>query len=284
MFDKKEYREVFSQVTASPDTYRRVMEMKTERKRTYAGRGLARAVLVATVLMLVALSAAASESVQNWFIDFFSGMSRDGLSSEQVQYIEENTQTILDKQTIDGWTVELHSAIRNERKAYIVFRIEGPEDVDLSNWTDETGNLRGQLLFGNDITPAYVKEIDSFFDIDENIERGGWGYYWMDDGDDKAYTENLVFFLEPMKMQGDLDPFGENTVYHFRFQDIVWYWQDLDYRYELWREKYAGQDVIEYTKEELQKLHRFETLAEGVWEFEISFGQLKYVEGELLAP
>lgn len=278
MINEKEYMEMFAQVTASEDLTRRVMTMKQERRQ---GRFLTRAVLIAAALALMVVTVSASETVQNWFVRFFASINRDGLTSEQVEYIENNTQTILDSQTHNGWTVELHSAIRGENLVYIIFRIEGPEDVDLSQWTDEAGNLRGQVTFGNSETPAYLDGLDLFFDFDENVELGGWGYYWMDDGDGKAYTEILVFHLEPGTMHDGLEAFGEETVYHFRFQDIIWYWNDMEYMQTLNREKYPGQGSFEYTEEEQRKIHRWETLAEGIWEFEISFEQLEFVEGEL---
>lgn len=279
MFDEKEYREVFSQVKASEGLTRRVMTMKQERKQS---RILARAALIAAALALMVVTVSASETVQNWFVNFFAAINRNGLTTEQVEYIEENAQSILDSQTHNGWTVELNSAIRDEKTAYIIFHIEGPENVDLSQWMDDAGKLHGQILFGNSGMPAYLRGLEKFFDFDENVEHGGWGYHWMDDGDGKAYTEHLVFHLEPQTMHENLDPFGEDTVYHFRFQDIVWYWRDLEYEQELLAGKYAGKEVHQFTDEENRKLNRWETLAEGVWEFEITFGQLEFVEGAAL--
>ena len=269
MFEK-EYRDTFSQVKASESLTRRVMTM--EREQTKGSNIFARVALVAAVLAVMAVTVSASESVQNWFVTFFAGIKRDGLTTEQVECIEENAQIIMDSQTHNGWTVELHSSIRGEHTAYIVFRIEGPEDVDLSKWTDEKGNLRGQILFGNSGILPHLREWEEFFDFDENIELGGWGFSCMDDGDGKAYTANFVFHLSPKTMQADMDAFGEETVYHFQFRDIVWYWRDAAYEQELLREKYNGREVYQYTDEEYLKIHRWETLAEGVWEFEISFG------------
>ena len=51
---------------------------------------------------------------------------------------------------------------------------------------------------------------------------------------------------------------------------------------ELNEGKYAGQNGHPLTDEEIRRLHLVETLAEGVWEFEISFSQLKYTPGESL--
>ena len=103
-------------------------------------------------------------------------------------------------------------------------------------------------------------------------------------------NENLLVYMHlasknPVLLRLFKDETGavvQDTVYHFRFQDIVWYWMDLEYEQELLNGKYAGQEVTQFTDEENRKRHRWETLAEGVWEFEISFGQLEFVEGELL--
>ena len=114
MFEK-EYREVFSQVKASQDLTRRIMMMK--QKRQQRGMVLARVVLIAAVVAMMALTVSASETVQNWFLDFFKDKSDGELSQGQVEYIEENAQIISDSRTIDGWTVELRSAISDGTKA-----------------------------------------------------------------------------------------------------------------------------------------------------------------------
>ena len=262
MINEKEYREMFSRVRASDGLTRRVMTMKPERKQN---RMLSRAALIAAVLALMVVTVSASETVQNWFLQYFASFNREGLTHEQVEYLEENVQTIHNSQTHNGWTVELHSAIRDESIAYIIFRIEGPENVDLSKWTDEHGNLHGQLLFGNSGILPQMGELETFFDFKENVEHGGWGYTMMDDGDGKSYTVNIVFQLQPGTMHDDKAPFGEDTVYHFCFRDIVWYWQDKEYEQELLREKYTGQEVYQYTDEEYRKIHCWETLAVGIW-------------------
>lgn len=277
MFEEQEYREVFSQVKASDGLTRRVLTMKQERKAN-RNRSLHRIALAAALIGLLAVTVCASESVQNWFISFFADINRGRLSQEQVEYIEENAETILDSQTHNGWTVELHSAIRDDTKAYIIFRIKGPENVDLSQWTDEEGNLHGQLMFGNSLIPLNK---DYYFDYEENLWSGGWGEIWQEDGDGLPYTANLVFHLEPEKTKDNKEAFGPETVYHFRFEDIVWFWTDLEYQQE--HEKIMQEEGRhKLTEEEISRLHLVETLAEGVWEFEISFSQLKYVPGETL--
>lgn len=279
MFDKDTYRDTFSHVTASEETFRRVMNMKYEEKHRNSGRTLPKVALIAALIALMAITVSASETVQNWFIGFFGGLNREGLSQEQVEYIEENTKTILESQTHNGWTVELNSAIRDDNTAYIIFHIEGPENVDLSKWTDEDGEIFGQVMFSNSCTPRTKSH---YFDFHEHIKFGGWGEAWQDDGDGLPYTANLVFHVEPDVPNEELDPFGAETVYHFRFEDIVWFWTDRAYERELEEGKYAGQEFPQFTEEELSRIYCMETLAEGLWEFEISFVQLEYVAGESL--
>lgn len=278
MIAKNEYVAMFSQVTASDGLTRRVMTMKQEQKANITRRSLGRIALAAALIALMVLSVSASEEVQNWFISFFADINRGRLTQEQVEYIEENAETMLDSQTHNGWTVEMHSAIRDDTKAYIIFRIEGPENVDLSKWTDEEGMLQGQLMFGNSLIPLN-KEF--YFSLGEHLWTGGWGETWQEDGDGLPYTANLVFHLEPDVTKDDKEAFGPETVYHFRFEDIVWFWTDLEYQQE--HEKIMQEEGRhKLTEEEIRRLHLVETLAEGVWEFEISFSQLKYVPGETL--
>lgn len=276
MFDENAYQEMFSQVTASENTFRRVMTMKNEKTRS--GRSWTRIVLAAALIAVMVLTVSASEEVQNWFISFFAGINRDGLTQEQVEYIEEHAQPILDSQTHNGWTVEMHSAIRDDTKAYIIFRIKGPESVDLSKWTNEEGDAHGQVMFGNSLIPLN-KEF--YFSLGENLWNGGWGETWQEDGDGLPYTANLVFHLEPDVTKDDKEPFGAETVYHFRFEDIVWFWTDLEYQQEL-EERMEAEGRHQLTDEEINRSHLVETLAEGTWEFDISFSQLKYVPGETL--
>lgn len=278
MFDEQEYREAFSRVTASDGLTRRVMTMKQEQKANVTRRSLGRIALAAALIALMTISVCASESVQNWFISFFADINRGRLSQEQVEYIEENAEPILESQTHNGWTVELHSAIRDDTKAYIIFRIKGPEDVDLSNWTNEEGNLHGQLMFGNCLIPLN-KEF--YFSLGEHLWTGGWGETWQEDGDGLPYTANMVFHLEPDVTKDDREAFGEETVYHFRFEDIVWFWTDLEYEKEL-EAIMKAEGRYQLTDEEIKRSHLVETLAEGTWEFEISFSELKYVPGETL--
>lgn len=282
MFEKEEYREMFSQVTASDGLKRRVMTMKQERNRTHSGRSLARVALVAALVALLAVSVSAAETVQSWFIGFFADKNGGELSQEQVEYIEENAQPILDSQTVDGWTVELRSAIHDGVCGYVLFHIEGPENVDLTEWTDENGNVRGQLLFGNSAIPGKGSGKAEFFKYQEELKYGGWGFTPMEDEDGLLNTADILVTLSPDMKRSTIDPFGPDALYHFSMENIVWFCADFAYEEELNSTKYAGQEYPQHTQEELQRIYEYETLAEGVWEFDIIFSELdcstEYVE------
>lgn len=271
MFDEKEYQKVFSKVTASREVYRRVMTMTSNRKAKKGGWTLARAALVAAVVSLLAVTVSASETVQNWFVSFFADKTQGQLSQGQVEYIEENVQNIQNSQTQNGWTVELRSAIQDGTSAYIIFHIEGPEDVDLTAWKDEQGNVLGQVLFGNTGQMSCLSGVSSYFTFPEEIKYGNWGEKWLKDDDGLPYTVDLLFYLNPDMVRSEIDPFGSEAVYHFCFENIVWFYQNMDYYRELMDGKYAGQNGVMLTDEETERLYCYDTLAEGVWEFDITF-------------
>ena len=268
MFDEREYREVFSQVKASPDTFRRVMTMKNEKKQV---RRVPRVLLIAALIGLLAFSVSATETVQNWFVDFFERWGGQELNQQQVDYLEENQMTILDGQTHDGWTVEMASAISDGTTAYVIFHVTGPENMDLTNWTDENGNVLGQFMFGNMSMQGQQENAPQIVTWSEGVYLDNWGISWINDGDGLRNTASLMITLNPSMSRNKIDPFGSEAVYSFRMENIVWEYIDLDYRRELMEGKYAGQSDVSFTPEESLRLYPQDVLAEGVWEFSIAF-------------
>lgn len=271
MLNKQDYQAAFSKVTASGETYRRVMNMTKYSKRKSAGRRVAVLIAAVIALMAIAVTAFASEYVQNWFASYFAEKGDAELSQTQVEFIEANVQNINDVQTQDGWTVELRSAITDGTTAYIVFYVKGPEDIDLTDWTDDQGNVQGQILFGNEGMPGYLTSAVEYFTFPEEVTYGCWGETWLEDGDGLCYTKNLLITLSPDMTRSRVNPFGSEAVYQFRFENIVWSYTDTAYEQELREGKYAGKDGVMYTEEEIKRIYRWDVLAEGVWEFDISF-------------
>jgi len=280
MFEQ-EYREMFSQVKASQNLTRRVMMMK--QKRRQRGMALGRVVLIAAVVAMMALTVSASETVQNWFVNFFAGRGGSELSQEQVEYIENNAQTILDTQSHDGWTVEMQSAIQDGRTAYIVFRVTGPENMDMTRWTDEQGNIWGSFIFGNMTAEAHANNKLDVISWPEGVSMESTGLTWLNDDDGLANTRTILIRLNPNMSEGKVSPFGPDAVYNFHFENIVWEYEDSEYLEKLKNRKYAGETNIVYTTEEIQRIYQSELLAEGDWDFTLCFedwedGSDEYVE------
>lgn len=279
MFDEKEYRETFSQVKASQDLTRRVMNMKTKSSQKLLSRGLARAALVAALLALMAISVSASETVQNWFLDFFKDKSEGDLSQGQVEYIEENAQIISDSQTIDGWMVELRSAISDGTKAYIIIGITAPENVNLEqtvmdgiaqDWFGpENGSMHGDGMQG----------IVSW--SEKSLVLESYRYGLEEDGDGENNTKNLVITLNP-NLDWHTDPFGADIDWYIHIENIVHQYEDAEYRRELMEGEYSGQTDVVFTGEETLRLYKVEVLAEGEWDFTVNFAEHK-VGVELLS-
>lgn len=262
MFDETVYRDAFSQVKASRETCRRVMMMNKKDKRMKAGGTLARIVLIAAVIALMALSVSASETVQNWLVSFFGDKTEGGLSEGQVEYIEENEQQIQAAQTQDGWTVELVSAMNDNSTGYIVLRITGPEGVDITPY-----------IFGNQGIRGHFEGLPDMVSPPADA-RWSWGWSWIDDNDGKDNTRNLVLHLNPSTKATDAYPFGEDNVYSLYLKNIVHEYEDEAYRRELMEGKYAGEELPGFTPEETLRLYQHEIIAEGVWEFEVTFEDL----------
>lgn len=276
MFDQKLYREMFAQVTASGKVRQEVMMMaKLANQGASQSKRIRRpAILIAAVIAMMAmtLTAFASESVQSWVVGFFAHQSENELSQGQVEYIEENELTILDSQTNDGWTVELRSAIQDGTTAYIIFRVIGPEDIDLTAQTDEAGNILGNFIFGNMAMSNQGGKLTDLLVWPKDVYIQSWGFQWMEN-DGLPNSRTFAITLEPDMEKSKINPFGDEAVYRFRMETIVWEWTDLEYRQELMSGKYAGQTNVMFTQDEIARMNRKNLLSDGVWEFSLCFGQ-----------
>lgn len=89
---KDDYKAVFSQVTASQETYRRVMNMPNRKKKPHTARFLGKVLVAAAILSLLAVTASAAERIGIWFTRYFGGTEE--LSQEQVDFLENNAQKL----------------------------------------------------------------------------------------------------------------------------------------------------------------------------------------------
>lgn len=271
MFDEKEYREVFSKVTASEETYRRVMNMTKERKPKRCGRTLGRIILVAAIVSLLAVTASASETVAGWFRDYFALYSNGELTAEQDTYLEENVQKVNQSQTVDGYTIEIKSAITDGRIAYLVLGYSAPEGVPLTK---------------NSVDGVQLQIVEFLHDnliITDSLGRK-----------DIKYTGSIIYCnyddtnTQDIMLHFELDPKAENGVidsemeWHIRMEGMTGRYYNKTYSNELQATKYAGKTSYRLTDEEAERMHPKIRLCEGTWEFTFKFEHMEHQEIELV--
>lgn len=251
-------------------------------------RPLLVAVIAAIILLLVGCTVA---YVNGWFTDFFAARSDIPLSSEQMEFIQENEQIFQQSQTKGDWTIELKSAITDGETAYVIFGVTAPEDIDLEGTNLTISPNRDQIIPGNRPSMVYDhKNARTMFATSIGIDAGlgngspehnivwGGGSDWKADNDGRSNTLNYVFHINVDKMDPGKEllleePFASDITFHFVFQNFIHTWEDPEKRAEI-DTKYAGQDYL-ISGDELDGLYQFETLAEEIWEFTITFDEKK---------
>ena len=261
MFEQ-EYQDTFSKVTASADTYRRVMNMAKDNKK-HRRTGFASRVLIAAVLVSL-LAVSASAAVENWFVTYFSNEKKEPLSQGQTTFIEENVQDISQRQTCNGYTIELKSVLTDGYNMFISLGITAPEGVYLDRTVKEGYDPAAPVIWlGN----------NSKFEIGDRGASRTWKM--SDDGDGNPNTHNIVYLMSTNNV-----PFTEGETIQIHIEDIYAEYTNAAYGREL-EEKYGSSPKLGLiTNEEAEKLYPVELLAEGTWDFEIKFEKINapYVE------
>lgn len=232
---KQEYQEVFSQVTASGTTYRRIMTMK-EKEQKRSALGIGTKVLIAAIMISLLAITASAAGVGSWFTRFFETVSGEPLSQEQSSWIDAQEQHIGQSQTQDGWSMELRSTITDGVSGYILLGITAPEEEDLSEFLEHT-TYYGP---GNDYLP---KSDNKVLSCSEDFFVGRSGSRFQDDGDGKNNTVNYIIDFVPMTADGD----GSEKLLR---EDVTWH---------IHIENLVKGDPIQ------------EVLAEGSWDFDFHF-------------
>jgi len=261
---KEDYQAAFSKVTASQETHRRILNMTQPKKSKKMGR-LASKVLIAAVLVsMLVITASAAEYVHSWFTDYFSAQSEAPLSDGQVEFIEENVQPVSQSQTYDGYTLEVNSVLTDGNNAYIAIGITAPEGVYLDRTVKEGYSPDAPLIWFD----------GPIVDID-----GGYSMTWnmRDDGDGLPNTQNMVLLIS----NGQAAFTGGKTCKIHIGKIRAEYTNDA-FEAEL-EEKYGYVPKIgQMTKEEEEKLWPMETLAEGDWNFTVTFDEVNVPTVELI--
>ena len=238
-------------------------------------RPLLIAALIALMLLLVGCTIAYASG---WFVSYFQRKTGTPLTGEQIRYIEENEQHIGQTQTHSGWTVELHSAITDGTKGYIILGITAPEEVNL------TPRIRDDVLldwFGPGNSGINGTERKPVILGSEGVYWNRLTTSWVDDEDGKDNTRHYALEITPNRDYCTLDPFGPDAVYHITIESIVREYDDEEYKQHLLDTKYAGQTDIMFTHEETQRMNLRDVLTDGIWEFDVTFSGSSSSQEEL---
>lgn len=233
------------------------------------------AAVIALALLLVGCTVA---YVNGWFQQIFSSRSETPLSSDQIQYIQNNEQIVGQSQTINDWTVELKSTICDGSTGYLVFQITAPNDVNLEQYLNPPTVDDKRLSMGNysaNNKAGYSYAIASIGTVDTEQN-----YWYLDSGDwitDQDGQPNTVLFcmiircekIDPSKPLLLEDPFGKDVSFRIRLMGITLEYTNLELQKEI-EEKYAGQDYI-VDGEEAAGLFCSDILTDEGWYFDVTF-------------
>jgi len=233
------------------------------------------AAVIALTLLLVGCTVA---YVNGWFQMIFTTRSEMPLSSEQIQYIQNNEQIVGQSQTKNDWTIDLKSTISDGKMGYLVFQITAPDDMDLEQYLNPPTLDDKRLSMGNysaNGKAGYSYAIASIGTID--TERN---YWYLDGGDwisDQDGQPNTVLFcmtircerIDPNKPMLLEDPFGKDVSFRIRLLGITLEYTNLELQKEI-EDKYAGQDYI-VDGEEAAGLFCSDILTDDEWYFDVTF-------------
>ena len=235
--------------------------------------------LIAAVIALTLLLVGCAVAYANgWFQQIFSARSETPLSSEQIQYIQNNEQIVGQSQTINNWTVDLKSTICDGRTGYLVFQITAPDDVDLEQYlnpptVDDKRLSPGNYSVSRDrMYPLSKASIGNLNEAENYMFADGGN--WISDNDGKANSVLYCMSIRCEKLYPDKpmlleDPFGKENTFHIRFMGITLEYTNLELQKEI-EEKYAGQAYL-VDGEEAAGLFCSDILTDEEWEFDVTF-------------
>ena len=233
------------------------------------------AAMIALTLLLVGCAVAYANG---WFQQIFSARSETPLSSEQIQYIQNNEQIVGQSQTKNDWTVDLKSTICDGRTGYLVFQITAPDGMDLEQYLNPPTLDDKRLSMGNcsaSRKAAYSLAVASIGTVD--TERNYWyldGGNWISDQDGQPNTVLFCMSIRCEKMDPNKpmlleDPFGKDVSFRIRLLGITLEYTNLELQKEI-EDKYAGQDYI-VDGEEAAGLFCSDILTDEEWYFDVTF-------------
>ena len=211
--------------------------------------------LIAAVLVTAALTATAfaSETISGWFKQYFERRNENPLTSEQIQYIEENEQVIGETKTQNDITLNLKSVLADSNTLYITLGITSTSALPLDNVAAITSD--GIDFYNQNM----MKPTSTTIQL-------------IDDKDGLDTTAYILFELH----EGN---WNDGGLWTLDIDKIITLFYDEEYKQNLIDTKYAGQENIVFTDEEAALIYQQVTLAEGPWEFVIDMSK---VDGEHL--
>lgn len=255
---------------------------KSPAPRKRSPRRLITVLVAVTVVASLAIGAAAAELGGGWFRRFFADKSQSPLSDSQIAYLDENAKTFAptqgasqpsapdasQRQTQDGYTMELKSAITDGHMAYVVIGITAPEDVVLNATTIEGYNPEKPSL-----RPGNSGELNFLTDENGAPLLGFTSWEPREDYDGLANTQDLVIKILP----DEQDSFGASMVWNLHFEDLIAQYFNEAYQTEL------PDNYISFDDETYAKLFPKVTLAKGTWDFKVDFSGSDMREIELIS-
>lgn len=235
--------------------------------------------LIAAVIALTLLLVGCAVAYANgWFQQIFSARSETPLSSEQIQYIQNNEQIVGQSQTKNDWTVDLKSTICDGRTGYLVFQITGPDGTDLEQYlnpptVDDKRLSPGNYSVSRDrMYPMSKASIGNLNEAENYMFADGGN--WISDNDDKANSVLYCMSIRCEKLYPDKpmlleEPFGKENTFHIRLMGITLEYTNLELQKEI-EEKHAGQAYI-VDGEEAAGLFCSDILTDEEWNFDITF-------------
>ena len=234
--------------------------------------------IAATIALTLLLVGCAVAYANGWFQQIFSARSETPLSSEQVQYIQNNEQIVGQSQTKNDWTIDLKSTICDGSTGYLVFQITAPDDMDLEQYLNPPTLDDKRLSMGNysaNGKAGYSYAIASIGTVD--TERNYWyldGGSWISDQDGQPNTVLFCMSIRCEKMDPNKpmlleDPFGKDVSFRIRLLGITLEHTNLELQKEI-EEKYAGQDYL-VDGEEAAGLFCSDILTDEEWYFDVTF-------------
>lgn len=171
-------------------------------------------ILIAAVLagiLLLAGCAYVVLSEADWFRAYFTSRNKQDLSSGQSSFIEENTQELADRVTVDGYTLTVESAIADSRNAYLKLRLQGPPNAVL-----------GADLYAHQPRPTadgtgYQR---TFYRLDDPDGFSGMGT-WQVMEDDNPRDNSVSILYSINQTNNSAQPFFEEGIlYRLHITDL----------------------------------------------------------------